>query len=234
MNKFLLASGLALGLNGAVFADSFTVSAINGGAATGSPRLNLDNLSLGNATQWADASLQISFTGTAKVVQGASSGEYAAPYVSGTNGVGFGSLNQPNGADTTHYLSTGIGSVILTFSSAQQYFGLLWGSVDDYNTLSFYNGASLVSSFTGNQIWANANGNQGQQGTFYVNFQDIDGAFDKVVANSTSNAFEFDNIAYSSGRNVPDTGATFTLVGLALAGLVSLRRKFQTSAVLSR
>jgi hypothetical protein len=166
----------------------------------------------------------VSFTGTGQVVQGAAGGLYAAPFVSGSNGVGFGSPDQPNGADGTTYLSTGIGSVILDFSSQQTYFGLLWGSVDNYNTLSFYNGATLVGSFTGLQIWASANGNQGQQGTFYVNFNDTTGSFNRVVASSTQYAFELDNIAYN-GNGVPDGGATLALLGLAFAGLALIRRQ---------
>jgi len=221
MKNLFLASCLALSLTSGLLADSITVSSVNGGAATGSPKLNLDSLVLGNSTQWADAVIKVSFTGTAQVVQGAAGGLYAAPFVSGSNGVGFGN---PVGADTTHYLSTGIGSVVLDFTSQQNYFGLLWGSVDNYNTLEFYNGASLVGSFTGTAIWASANGNQGQQGTFYVNFNDTNGSFNKVVAKSSQYAFEFDNIAYN-GQGVPDGGATLAFVGLAFAGLAAVRRK---------
>jgi hypothetical protein len=224
MKKLIYASLLALGLVPALFADTFSVSPVNGGAATGSTKLNFDDLSLGNSAQWADASVQVSFTGTGKVVQGALSGEYAAPFISGSNGIGFLNPDQPTGVDTSRYLSTGIGSVTLEFNVAQNYLGLLWGSVDNYNTLSFYNGANLVGSFTGTDIWGNANGDQGQQGTYYVNFNDVDGAFTKVVASSTQNAFELDNVAYNS-KGVPDNGSMFALVGFAFAGLVSLRRK---------
>ncbi|HEX2861219.1 MAG TPA: VPDSG-CTERM sorting domain-containing protein [Lacunisphaera sp.] len=224
MKNLLLTSLLALSLSSGLLADTFTVSSVNGGAAAGSPKLNLDNLALGNSLQWADSVLKVSFTGTGQVVEGAASGLYAAPFVSGDNGVGFGSPDQPNGADTTRYLSTGIGSVILDFASHQNYFGLLWGSVDHYNTLSFYDGAALVGSFTGLHIWENANGNQGQQGTFYVNFHDLDGSFNRVVASSSQYAFELDNIAYSA-RPVPEGGATFAMLGIALAGLAACRRK---------
>ena len=222
MNKLLLLTSLSLVAATGVLADTFNVSSVNGGAATGSTRLNLDLLSLGNGPQWADANVKISFTGTGQVVQGASSGYYAAPFISGSNGAGFG--GQSAGADTTRYLSSGIGSVVFDFTSNQTYFGLLWGSVDDYNSLSFYKGGLLVGSYTGSQIWAAANGDQGTQGTFYVNFDDMSGSFNKVVASSTQYAFEIDNIAYNS-RSVPDAGSSAALVGLGLVGLMSLRRK---------
>jgi hypothetical protein len=224
MKKILLTSAVFAGLFTGLFATTFSVSSVNGGAATGSNKLNFDDLTLGNTTQWADANVQVSFSGAGNVVQGASSGVYAAPFVSGSNGIGFLAPDQPTGVDTTHYLSTGIGSATLQFSSNQDYFGLLWGSVDNYNTLSFYDDNTLVGSFTGTQIWASANGDQGQQGTFYVNFNSLDGSFNKVVASSTQNAFELDNVAYNS-KSVPDSGATLALMGVAFTGLISLRRK---------
>lgn len=224
MKKLILASFVSFGLISSLIGNTFSVSSVNGGAATGSTKVNFDGLTLGNSTQWADSNVQVSFTGTGKVVQGASSGEYAAPFVSGSNGIGFLSPDQPTGVDTTKYLSTGIGSVVLQFNADQTYFGLLWGSVDNYNTLSFYNGQNLVGSYTGTDIWSNANGNQGQEGTFYVNFNSLDGVFNKVVASSTQNAFEFDNVAYNS-KSVPDGGSTLALAGLAFVGLVSIRRQ---------
>lgn len=224
MKNLILASVVSLGLFSSLFADSFSISAVNGGAAAGSTKLNFDDLNLGSSTQWADANVKVSFTGSAQVVQGASSGIYAAPYVSGSNGVGFLNPDQPTGVDTSNYLSTGIGSVVLEFNSFQNYFGLLWGSVDSYNTLSFYNGGTLVGSFTGTDIWASANGDQGQLGTYYVNFTDLDGTFNKVVASSSGYAFEFDNVAYNA-HGVPDSGSTLALLGLVATGMIALRRK---------
>jgi hypothetical protein len=229
MKKFLLTCCVAIGLGTGLSADNITFSSINGGAAIGSPKLNLDDLDLGNDTQWIDGTVKVSFTGTGEVVQGAAGGLYAAPFVSGSNGIGFGAPDQAVGADTTKYLSTGIGSIVLSFTTNQTYFGLLWGSVDNYNTLSFYDNNDLVGSFTGTQIWASANGNQDQQGTFYVNFTNTDGTFNKVVASSTQYAFELDNIAYkgptSTTHGVPDGGNTVAMLGFVLAGLAWVRRK---------
>ena len=54
--------------------------------------------------------------------------------------------------DNTPYLSVpstdGNGTVTLTLSSAYNYFGLYWGSMDDYNTLTFYSGGFLVGLST--------------------------------------------------------------------------------------
>jgi hypothetical protein len=199
-----------------------------GGAPTGVNYVNFDNLPSGNAGG-ASGAIGVSFTsGDGAVVTGALVNKYAAPYLSNANGTLFGDPNN-NGADATPYLSTGIGSVTLTFSSDQQYLGLLWGSVDNYNTLSFYDGVSLVGSITGTDVWAAANGDQGMNGTFYVNIiSDLD--FDSVIASSTNYAFEFDNVAFNSAafiRNIPEP-ASFALfcTGLvALAGLGRARRR---------
>lgn len=104
------------------------------------------------------------------------------------------------------------------------YFGLWWGSVDDYNTLSFYDGNTLVASFTGSAITSPnaANGNQTAPTTnLYVNFLDLP-AFNKFSMSSTQYAFEADNIAIG---NVPIPGALW-LLGSGLVGLLTVRRKF--------
>lgn len=90
-------------------------------------------------------------------------GSYAAPFISDSNGTSFGDL-QASGADQTEYLATGIGEVTLQLDGYNQYFGLLWGSVDAVNTLSFYDGATLLFTFTGHDVDGLANGDQGAAG----------------------------------------------------------------------
>lgn len=229
MKKLLLVSSLALGLSSGLFADTITPSASVGGAATGSAFFNFDALLLGSASQtaWSSAgtSVAVSFVAPdSGVVNGATNNVFAPPFLSGGNGVGFGSPNQANGADTTNYLSTGTGSITLDFGVGLSYLGLLWGSVDNYNKIEFYNGFSSVGSFTGSNVLALPNGNQGSGGSVYVNFNDLDGQFTKVVLTSSTNAFEIDNVA-TSRASVPDSGATVTLLGLGLVGLAAIRRK---------
>ncbi len=202
------------------------ITAEVGGAPTGANRVNFDNLTLGSTGGLAtgpSGSVGVTFSGDAQAVSGSVGGLYAAPTLSGNNGIGFGSPDQPNGVDTTTYLSTGVGSVTLTFGSMHQYFGMLWGSVDTYNTLSFYLAGNLTGSLTGFDVTQAANGDQGANGTFYVN---INTPYDTVVATSSSYAFEFDNVAYSEQPlTVPEGGESLALLGLGLAGLVLVRRK---------
>ncbi len=222
MKKILTLALVSLGLVGSQLASAHTISfaAAVGGAATGSIKETFNSATLGSTTQTFGA-LTVSFNPDGKFVSGNLNGKYAAPYLSGSNGAGFGN---PAGQDTTNYLSTGVGSVTINSSINLQYIGLLWGSVDGYNTIKFYNGLTLVDSFTGLDINAAANGNQGVLGTYYVNFMSPT-VFNKVVFTSSGYAFEFDNVAYSERSQVPDASATVGLFGLALLGLATLRRR---------
>ena len=229
LTKTLVLTSVAVALAAApASAGILSIDASVGGAPQFANRVNFDNLALGNAGGAADGVVSVAFTGDAQLVQGGLSGQYAAPFLSGGNGNGFGpgGSNQANGVDTTNYITSGRtpSTVTLTFASAQQFFGLLWGSVDDYNTLTFYNGASLVGTVTGAQVIGLPNGNQGEQGTVYVNINAD--PFTSVVLTSTSYAFEIDNVSYAeTPQTVPDGGATVALLGLALSGLGLLRRR---------
>jgi hypothetical protein len=186
--------GLTCWLLGVEARAGLIIEATVGGAPTGANYASFDNVSLGSSDGMSGG-LAISFSGTAEAVKGASSGRYAAPYLSNDNGLPFGGA--ANGTDATTYLSTGIGAVTLVLPEHVNYFGLLWGSVDDYNTLEFWDQATLVASLTGKDIWDSANGDQGVNGSYYVNVESTV-AFDRVVARSSQYAFEFDNVAYNN------------------------------------
>ncbi len=193
-----------------------------GGAPTGVNYANFDGLPLG-ATGGVSNGIIVSFTGDGQAVQGSQSGLYAAPYLSSGNGTPFG--DPTNGPDATTYLTTGVGSVTLALPGEEKYVGLLWGSVDSYNTLSLYNGLTLVGTVTGTDVEAGANGDQGQFGTFYVNINST-GSFDRLVATSSSYAFEFDNVAYNTSAVPEPSSFVLALIGvIGTAGYAKVRRK---------
>ena len=209
------------------------IDSVIGGAPTGANYAKFDDLPLGafggatNVAGAAGTTLTVAFGGTGQAVQGAASNFYAAPFLSAANATNFGNL-PTTGPDTSTYLSTGIGSVELTFSGPQQHFGLLWGSVDAYNSLEFFNGGTSVGLLTGADVAASANGDQGVNGTFYVNISSSL-SFDRVVASSTQYAFEFDNVAVGAVANlhaVPEPGSlAMAGIGLSLVGVAALRRR---------
>jgi hypothetical protein len=199
-----------------------TIDATVGGAPTGVNYANFDNLALGSAGGISNG-ITVSFGADGQAVQGSQSGLYAAPFLSNGNGTLFGDPN--NGPDTTTYLSSGVGSVTLTLPGQEMYVGLLWGSVDNYNTLSLYNGSTLVGTVTGADVTASASGDQGEFGTFYVNINSTE-SFDKVVATSTQYAFEFDNVAYNSSAVPEPSSFALALIGsIGALTFKQMRRK---------
>jgi fibronectin-binding autotransporter adhesin len=178
-SPFVLSAGTStnsLGLS----TETFDEAGITAGSASnnGSGHGTFTNSALG---------AHFSSSGNAGVVHGSSS-VTAAPFI--------GPL--PGHADTTNYLSIGAnGSETITFTAEQNKFGLYWGSVDTFNTISFFNGSQLVASYSGADVAPLlANGNQGSfSASGYVEFSDL-APFTKVVlASGSSNAFEIDNIS---------------------------------------
>ena len=227
--KGILLASMALGALalGALPAQAaLTIVSTNGGApSAGITRINFDDP--------LPAGVTMSLTPDAAIVNGSLGGVYAAPFLSGNNGLGFGAggTDQPNGQDATKYVTTGStgavagAKVTLDFTVAQKYLGLLWGSVDNYNTMEFFFGGSSVGTIVGTQVWGAANGDQGAAGTFYVNINS-DTAFDRVVFSSSQYAFEFDNVAFGEREiNVVPIPAAAWLLASGLLGLFGLARR---------
>lgn len=123
---------------------------------------------------------------------------------------------------TYAYVTAGESPVTLHLTGDMTYFGLLWGTVDSYNTISFYDGETLVGSFTGSDVLPDT---VDTNAVVYANFWAHGGTFDTVVFTSTSNSFEFDNVRVAA-TPLP---AALGLFGSAIVGMgaLGLRRRRQ-------
>lgn len=156
------------------------------------------------------------YSGQGSVLSGSLSGKYATP-----------------ANDATPYLSvaypaqSGIETFTATLGASYNYFGLYWGSIDDYNSLSFYNGATLVAAVSGLDVIqaGTALGDQTAAGSNrYVNFTFQDATFDRIVFNTTQYAFESDNHAFGNVSVPEPTSLALFGIGLLGAGIARRRR----------
>jgi PEP-CTERM motif len=126
---------------------------------------------------------------------------------------------------TKYFSVLGGGQATFVSPIKLQTFGFDWGSIDSYNTINFFSGNSLVSSFTGTQVLhpLGADGNQNANGTNQrVTFNFYDEGVNKVQFLSSRNSFEFDNI---SALAVPEPQTWAMLVlGFGIVGITARRK----------
>jgi hypothetical protein len=131
-------------------------------------------------------------------------------------------------SDSTQYLALGFStrnSVTLNFGREMDYFGLYWGSTDDYNDIAFLDkSGKVLASYTGADIAGDANGDQIADTTnAYIHFfSDVENGqtFNSVVLFSNGNSFESDNHAYRNAAAPTGVPEPTTLLGLVLSGSV--------------
>lgn len=170
------------------------------------------------------------------IVQGSLLYYYAAPVMGGnaTNPVLWTAPYIQAGCQNVVCGANNLGSVTLHFATAQQYFGLLWGSVGTGDVLNFYKNGTLVDSLTGSEVIAAANvnlanGAQGFDGSQYTLVNMLNGiTFDTVqFEQTTQNAFEAADFEYAAQDTFVPEPASFAVMGIGLLGLGFARYRRQ-------
>ncbi len=175
------------------------------------------------------------FSSDEGVVQGALADYYAVP-VAGVSGGqpeyltgGYGSPLTTDISASGNYLSTGLGTITVTFTEPQDSLVLLWGSIDTGNSLTLNDAENFT--VTGTEVQAAAmgfvsNGYQGPGGSAYVGI-DTDTPFTTATFTSNTVSFEFAGIAASTApfSAVPEP-SSMALIGIGIGiGFVAVRRR---------
>jgi hypothetical protein len=151
--------------------------------------------------------------------------------VTGTDGL----LHAQPFGSTGNYYAVGPndgspGTIDLTAIGDIVNISLLWGSVDEYNTLEFLaaDGTTVLATFVGLDIFNPANGARNDPNTNPIVSFNLTGSdvtdFSFLRLTSTQNAFEIDNIAVNSGVPEPATWGMM-LLGFAGIGMAMRRRR---------
>jgi hypothetical protein len=239
--RAFLFSGTAISLmtvTNVAKADTITASLFTPMAPTGTAPLlvDLNGITVPSDTTIDGTGFTIAFSVGAGqgVVQGTEEPLHAVP-VGGVTGTtpeyltgGFGSALTTNIADSGNYLSTGTGTITITFSSPETSLALLWGSIDTLNSLTLNDAANFT--VTGAEVQAAAagfvsNGFQGPGGSAYVVI-DTSTPFTTVTLTSGVISFESAGIAADSApfSTVPEPSSV-ALIATGLGIVVLFRRQ---------
>jgi hypothetical protein len=142
-------------------------------------------------------------------------------------------------ANDSNYLAVFQGSdVTIKLASTLNYFGMDWGAISSGNKFSFYNGDTLVKSYTTEDVNPFAPvhaAHQGGEGNGYLHFyaDNASEIFNKIVITQTGGGgFESDNHSFHVGTtgfnphaSVPEPGVVTGLLALGMAGVMKGRAK---------
>ena len=140
---------------------------------------------------------------------------------------------QPAG-DATGFLTVSYpsasGAVSLILTNPESYFGLYWGSMDSYNSVTFLEDNQPIATYSGSNIATltglAANGDQqSASSNRYIEFIFDAGFYNAVSLSTTGYGFEIDNIAFGDPPVPAFEPGTLLIFGASLPSLALMRRR---------
>jgi len=199
-------SGFCVAVAAALFASQADAAVVVSYGGTASPSDGIFSSIAG--TQTIDFDSVTALTG---ITYASSKGSLSL--VSGDVG---GVYKAPN-ADTSKYLTIGSyggETVTISLASANTYFGLDWGTPDGYNSITFFDGATQLASYSGNFAEA------------FVNFSFTAGdTYNRIELFSQQAAFETDNHAFAASPVPVPAAVPLFLSGLGAIGWLARQRR---------
>ena len=183
---------------------------------TGSEAFGLNDVPAGSTLIDFDHTLPAGFTLTGGQVRDFSDGAGAEPAMA------------QDVKETSFYLTSNPGNPATVLSTVgYRTVSFLWGSIDDYNTVSLLDSTgAVIQAFTGMQMGPPANGDQGDASTnrrvTFTTSGDTSAIYG-LRFESGSPAFEVDNVAFSAAVPEPASWAMM-ICGFGAIGAVMRRR----------
>lgn len=113
-----------------------------------------------------------------------------------------------------------------TPGGANNYLGLYWGSIDTFNTITFFSGVTQIATFSGAAFLPASGSQTAATSNQYVNFLFTGGeTYSSVVFGTQNLNFEFDNLSYGNVVAVPEPASwAMMIAGFGMVGGAMRRR----------